>query len=49
MSAPQAAAAQTERMAALVQTIRRLMEKLQKELEADRRKHAQADDSEIAA
>ena len=49
MSAPQAAAAQTERMDALVQTIRRLMEKLQKELETEQRKHSQADDSEIAA
>ena len=49
MSAPQAVAAQTERMDALVQTIRRLMEKLQKELETDRRRNAQADDSEIAA
>lgn len=49
MSAPQAAAAQNERMDALVQTIRRLMEKLQRELAADQRKYAQADESEIAA
>lgn len=49
MSAPQAAATQTQRMDALVQTIRRLMEKLRRELEADQRKHAPADDPEIAA
>jgi hypothetical protein len=49
MSVPQAAQVQAERMDTLIRTIRRLMEKLQKELDTEHCRDAQADDLNLAA